>query len=150
MKYLCTNCSYTFDEAFWDESEEIAPATKIEEIDICPACLEKDTFYQIKEEAIYIEDNTNDIFEQEHFIELEHKNRKLNVKIWDLDHPMEKDHRILSVMLFDEYGDLVYEKFLNIWDDLNLVFDDYDLDEVEIRVKCSKHGNFAKKFALTY
>ena len=63
---------------------------------------------------------------------------------------MEKEHRILSIWLFDEYWDLVEEKFLWIDDDTVVVFDDYDLDEIEIRVRCSKHWIFGKKFELTY
>lgn len=150
MKYLCTNCSYTFDEAFWDEWEEIEAGTKIDTFLSCPVCFEEDSFFQIKEEVNYIHKNTNDKIELEHFIKIYHKNRKIEVEIWNNSHPMEKDHRILSVSLFDEYWDLVLEKFLWEDDDTFVVFDDFDLDIVEVRVKCSKHWLFARKFALNY
>jgi len=63
---------------------------------------------------------------------------------------MEAEHRILSIWLFDEYWDLVEEKFLNVDDDSVVTFDNYDLDDIEIRVRCSKHGIFARKFELNY
>lgn len=150
MKYICTNCGYVFDEALWDEVEEINWWTKIEKLDCCPSCLELDSFFQIKEEVIYIWENTNDKIEQEHFINIFHKDRKIEVEIWWNSHPMEKEHRLLSIWLFDEYWDLVEEKFLKEEDDTFVIFDDYDLDYLEIRLRCNKHWIFGKKFALNY
>lgn len=150
MKYICTNCGYIFDESIWDEVEEISWGTKIDDLDCCPNCLELDSFFQIKEEVIYISENKIDKIESEHFIEINYKNRRIDVTVWWNRHPMEAEHRLLSISLFDEYWDLVEEKFLKEDDDVFVVFDDYDLDDIEIRVRCSKHGIFAKKFALNY
>lgn len=150
MKYLCTNCGYVYDESLWDEVEEIEGGTRVDELDCCPTCFEVDSFFQIREEVIYIDDDTIDKIEREHFIEINYQNRKIEVTVWKNSHPMEKEHRLLSISLFDEYGDVVEEKFLKEDEDTFVVFDDYDLDDVEIRVRCSKHWIFAKKFALNY
>ena len=99
---------------------------------------------------IYLDENTVDKVELEHLPEINHDWISIEVTVWNNSHPMEKEHRILSIWLFDEYWDLVEEKFLWIDDDTVVVFDDYDLDEIEIRVRCSKHWIFGKKFELTY
>lgn len=150
MKYICTNCGYVFDEALWDEVEEIEWSTKIDCLDCCPVCLELDSFFQIKEEVIYLDENTIDKIEREHFININHNWRQIEVVVWWNSHPMEKEHRLLSIALFDEYWDLVEEKFLKEDDDTIVKFDNYDLDEIEIRVRCNKHWNFARKFELNY
>ena len=148
MKYLCTNCNYTFDEALWDPSEWIEAWVKKTEEFVCPVCNEEDTFYHIDEEITYIEDDTNDILEMDHFIEIKHDNFQFEVNIWDNVHPMGENHRIAWIWLFDEYWEMVDEKFLEIETDSTVLFDDYDLDTFEIRVKCSQHQLFAKKFEL--
>lgn len=150
MKYLCTNCGYVYNESTGDESEEIECGTRVDDLDCCPVCFEVDPFFQVKEEVIYIDENTRDRIELEHFIKINYKNRKIEVTVWDNSHSMGEEHRLLSISLFDEYWDLVEEKFLKIDDDTFVVFDDYDLDDVEIRVRCSKHWIFAQKFALNY
>ena len=58
------------------------------------------------------------------------------------------DHRIAWVWLFDEYEDLVEERFLKSDDDSVVVFDDYWLTDFEVRIKCTQHKLFAKKFVL--
>jgi desulfoferrodoxin (superoxide reductase-like protein) len=71
------------------------------------------------------------------------KDSKINVSVWeDENHPNEESHFISSIQLFDEYGDLVEEKFLNPSDNWIAIFDDYDLDEFEIRVICNLHWVF--------
>lgn len=150
MKYICTNCSYVYDESSGDEVEEIEAGTKIDSLDCCPVCLETDGFFQLKEEVIYLDENTVDKVELEHLPDINHDWINIEVTVWNNSHLMEKEHRILSIWLFDEYWDLVEEKFLWIDDDTVVVFDDYDLDEIEIRVRCSKHWIFGKKFELTY
>lgn len=148
MKYICANCWYNYDESAWDEVEEIESWTKVEDLICCPVCFEVDNFIQIKEEVIYISEDSIDKIEREHFIEINHKNRTIEVTIWNNSHPMEQEHRLLSVWLFDEYGDLVEEKFLKEDDDTVTTFDDYDLDDIEIRVRCNKHWIFWRKFEL--
>lgn len=148
MKYLCVNCNFIYDEAIWDQVDWIPAWTKIEDINYCPACQETDTFNHINEEINYIPENTVDKIDLEHNIEMHHDNFRFEITVWWNSHPMWDDHRIAWVALFDEYSDLVEEKFLWIDDDSFVVFDDYDLDEFEIRVKCTQHQTFAKKFIL--
>jgi rubredoxin len=146
MKYLCVNCNYIYDEALWDSTEWIKAWTKIEELEICPVCFEYDIFEPIKEEVIYIEEDTKDKFELAHFIEVEKKNWVLKVVIWGNSHPMWEEHRICWAWLFDEYWDLVDEEFLSAdWDSI-VEFVDYDLWEFEVRVMCSQHKLFGRKF----
>lgn len=146
MKYLCNSCSYIYDEAFWDESEEIKPGTKIENLEFCPVCFEKDNFSGIKEEINYLNDWINDKIEKEHNIEAQIIENKIKIIIWDKKHSMEKEHKIASIWLYDEYWDLVEEKFLQEASSLKQVFENYYLDIFEIRIKCNKHWIFAKKF----
>jgi|GEM_PF-300970 hypothetical protein len=79
MKYLCTNCGYVYDESAGDESEEIECGTRVDDLDCCPVCFEVDPFFQVKEEVIYIDENTRDRIELEHFIKINYKNRKIEV-----------------------------------------------------------------------
>jgi len=148
MKYLCTSCNYTFDEALWDWSEWIDAWFKLNDDFSCPVCNEKWTFHHITEEINYIEDWTSDDLEIDHYIELKHDNFQFEITIWDNVHPMWENHRIAWIALFDEYGDLIEEKFLEMDQDSTVLFDDYDLDNFEVRVKCSQHQIFAKKFEL--
>jgi desulfoferrodoxin (superoxide reductase-like protein) len=137
-----------YDEALWDKTENIRAWTSISNIKICPICEEEDSFEIVKEEIIYIEEDTIDRIEQEHFIEAERKDWYITICIWKNEHPMWPDHKIVWVGLYDEYWDLLDEIFL--WDDDDLVvdFEDYDLDEFEVRVWCSKHKLFWRKFKL--
>lgn len=148
MKYLCVECNYIYDESLWDPSEWIEPWTKIEDFIKCPVCDEYDSFHHINEEVIYIDDNTPDRIELEHDIHVNNDNNSVEVTIWNNQHPMTSDHRITWVWLYDEYSDLVDQKFLWVDDDSVVVFDNYDLDEFEVRVKCSQHKLFAKKFNI--
>ncbi|MDD3794302.1 MAG: rubredoxin [Candidatus Gracilibacteria bacterium] len=148
MKYLCVNCNYIYDEAIGDSGEGIEAGTKIDEIISCPVCEEYDTFHHINEEITYLGNDLNDKFEVEHFIEVNHIDDTVEVIIGGNTHPMGEDHRIAWVGLYDEYGDLVEERFLNSDDDSAVTFDDYSLDEIEIRIKCTQHKLFAKKFVL--
>ena len=148
MKYLCVNCWFVYDEAFWDKSEWILPWTKIEDLLECPVCNEIDTFNYINEEIIYMNKDTRDKYELAHFIDAKKENWKLLVTIWDNMHPMTEDHRICWLWLYDEYWDLVTEEFLWVDDDTTLELEDYELDEFEVRLKCSQHNLFSRKFDL--
>ncbi len=148
MKYLCINCNYIYDEAIWDSVDGIPAWTKIEDLNYCPSCQEIDTFNHINEEITYIDEDTVDKIDLEHDIQISHDNFRIEVTVWWNSHPMWDDHRIAWVALFDEYSDLIEEKFLWIDDDSFVVFNNYDLDEFEIRVKCTQHQTFAKKFVI--
>lgn len=143
MKYLCTNCNYIYDSAFWDLEEEVSVG---ETLELCPVCDEYDTFHGIEEEVSYIEDDILDSIEIDHFPEVSINGDKLMVTVWNEIHPMWDDHRIASVSLYDEYWDLIEEKYLEMETEARVEFDFDDLDEYEIRVKCSLHWVWGKKF----
>jgi rubredoxin len=137
-----------YDEALGDDMEGIAPWTKIENLRTCPICGTEDSFEYITEEITYIEEWTPDKMEQEHYIEVDRKNGYITICIWNNEHPMSLEHRIAWVALYDEYGDMLDEVFLWEDDDLVVDFEDYDLDEFEVRIGCSKHKLFARKFVF--
>lgn len=143
MKYLCTNCNYVYDKAFWDKEENIEIGTELE---MCPVCEEYDIFQGIEEEVNYINDDNLWWLEIDHFPEIEIKNGKLLVKVGNEIHPMWPEHRIGSVSLYDEYGDLIDVQYLEMETEANCEFEFDDLDEFEIRVKCSLHWIWGKKF----
>ncbi len=144
MKYLCTNCNYIYDSAFWDIEENISIW---EELNICPVCEEYDSFHWIEEEINYIDDKVLDSMEIDHFPEVNIKDNKLIVTVWNEIHPMWENHRIASISLYDEYWDLIEEKYLEMDIEPVVEFDFDNLDEFEIRVKCSLHGSWGKKIS---
>lgn len=143
MKYLCTSCSYIYDKAFWDAEEDIEIW---DEIEICPVCEEYDTFQWIEEEVNYIDEDDLSWLEIDHFPEAELKEDKIIVKIGNEIHPMWDSHRIAEVSLYDEYWDLLDSKYLELETEAVCEFDFDDLDEFEIRVKCSLHWLWGRKF----
>lgn len=145
MRYLCTGCNYIYDEDKWDIDDNIKPWTKFEKLwdsYVCPVCWEApDIFHEILEEINYLWDIPMDVIEAEHFInidKLDENNIKVSVGAWEY-HPVWFDHKITSIWLYDEYGDLVYEIFLHEDETPEIEFDISDLDDYEIRVKCSLH-----------
>jgi rubredoxin/desulfoferrodoxin (superoxide reductase-like protein) len=152
MKYLCVNCNYIYDEDLWDKTEWIKSWTKFEKLwdsFVCPVCGEyKDSFHWIKDEVIYLEDFPKDWLEAEHFI-LSKKldNWKTRFTVWfSENHPSWEEHRISSIWIYDEYGDIVYEEFFEAWEEAILDFDVSDLDEYEIRARCLIHWVWGRKF----
>jgi|SaaInlV_100m_DNA_6_1039743.scaffolds.fasta_scaffold00242_8 desulfoferrodoxin (superoxide reductase-like protein) len=143
MKFLCTNCNYVFDKALWDVEEKIEIWT---ELDKCPVCEEYDTFQWIEEEINYIDIDSLGALEIDHIPEIKIKDNKLIVTIANEIHPMGEGHRIASIWLYDEYWDLIEEKYLELETEANVEFDFDDLDEFEIRTKCSVHWVWARKF----
>lgn len=147
MRYICTNCNYIYDESIGDIESWINIWTKIYEIwdDFsCPICnWSVDDFFELKEEVNYIEDNDNLSFD--HFPYIEDNDWKILVKIWKDMHVMWDDHRIYSVLLYDEYWELIEEIFLDIEVEPIVKFDYWDLDEFEIRVRCSIHWLWWRK-----
>jgi desulfoferrodoxin (superoxide reductase-like protein) len=149
MRYLCTNCAYIYDESIWDIEDWYDPWVKLYDMQdyfLCPACWERVWYFQeITEEVNYLSKEDNLSFEEElHYPLVSEENSKIKVSIWiEENHPSEDGHYISSIMLLDEYWDLVEEKFLNPKDEWNAIFDDYDLDEFEIRIRCNLHGVFS-------
>ena len=144
MKYLCTNCSYIYDEALWDSQEDIKAWTLFDEMSeyfSCPVCGEtSESFHEIKEEVLYADDmNHLSWLEAEHIPKVDIVDWKAIVNI---SHPMVESHYISSISLFDEYGDLVIEEFLDPNKEAKIEFDVSDLDEFEVRARCSDHGTW--------
>ena len=144
MKYLCTSCNYVYDTALWDEEEEIQVWEELYE---CPVCEEYDSFQWINEEVNQIKSNTSLWLEAEHCPIIQINDDILYVIVWKWNrHSMGEDHKIASVSLYDEYWDLIEEKYLYDREEPEIEFDFDDLDEFEVRVKCSLHGVWSKKF----
>lgn len=145
MRYLCTNCSYIYDESLGDITEWYESwvlLSSMQDFFSCPVCGENiDFFQEINDEINYFSKNQDLSFEEEyHFPVLSFKDWKLEVSIWkDEAHPSEDSHFISSIALYDEYWDLVEEKFLGVEDKWNVLFDDHDLDDFEIRLRCNIH-----------
>lgn len=142
MKYLCTNCSYIYDEALWDNQESVEAGTFFDELDeyfSCPVCWEsKESFHEIKEEVLWAYDMNNlSWLEIEHLPKVDVVNKKAIVNI---SHPMVEWHHISSISIFDEYWDLVLEEFLDPTKEARIEFDISDLDDFEIRASCTQHG----------
>lgn len=145
MRYLCTNCSYIYDEDRWEIDNNIKPGTKFENLwdsFVCPWCNElAEVFHEIKEEINYLSEIPFDALEDEHFINTEfdwENNIKITVWKWE-SHSTWAEHRISSIWIYDEYWDLVYEKFYLEDEEAILEFDISDLDDFEIRARCSIH-----------
>jgi rubredoxin len=145
MRYLCTSCSYIYNEDNWELEDNIKPWTKFENLwdsYICPVCGElPDVFHEIKDEINYLGDIPMDAIEAEHFIEINELDNNIKVSIWKWDyHPAWLEHRISSIWLYDEYSDLVCEIFLGEDEIPETEFDISDLDDFEIRIRCTIHG----------
>lgn len=148
MKYICTNCNYIFDESL-DLIEDTKILNKVENYESCPVCDEPDTFIWVEEEVNYIYKDSFWYLENEHIPEIEYVDDEkwvIKVTVWKQPHTMWKDHRIISISLLDEYWDLIIEEFLPEEGEPEAEFDINDIDEYEIRVRCSNHWMWWKKF----
>lgn len=150
MRYLCTECNYIYDESLGDSEEWIKSWTafySLWDYFTCPVCGEtKDSFHEITEQINYIEDeNSVDFMELDHFMEIYKEEWLIEVKIWKEMHPSWEDHRITEISLYDEYGDLVETKFIEVWEEPEVQFDISDLDDYELRVRCSLHWVWWRK-----
>ena len=144
MKYCCTNCNYVFDEWLWDIDVWIEPWTSVLNLwdyFCCPVCSEWiDSFEIIKEEVNYLDEVTNfnlNSLELEHYIEYKIEEDILYVWVWKEPHSMNQNHYISSIMIYDEYGDLIEEKFLNHNLEAEVEFDISYIDDFEIRARCN-------------
>jgi len=146
MKYICTNCNYIFDEYIDDAEDTIS---EVDNDTMCPVCHEYDSFQWIAEQVNYAEDINNlQLHELEHIPQIDvidEENHTIRVFVWKNEHPMESEHRLYSISLYDEYWDLVTEEFLHKEASPEAEFDVYDLDEYEIRVKCNVHWVWGRK-----
>jgi len=151
MRYLCTACNYIYDEDKWEIDDNIKPWTKFDNLwnsFVCPWCSElPEVFHEIKEEINYFSEIPFDVIEAEHFINTEIDNKwNITITIWKWAfHPVWAEHRITSISIYDEYWDLVYEKFYQEDEDPILEFNILDLDDFEIRTRCSIHWTWGLK-----
>lgn len=143
MKYLCINCNYLYDTALWDKEENVEIWV---ELNKCPVCEEFDIFQWIEEEVNYINDDNLYWLEIDHYPEVRIENDKIYVTVGNEIHPMWESHRIAAVYLYDEYWDLIEVKYLELDTEAVIDFDFYNLDEFEIRVQCTNHWLWWKKF----
>lgn len=150
MKYCCMGCRYTYDEALGDPSEWIEAGTdffSMQDYFVCPVCGEgPDSFEIEKEDVLYAEDKFNlDPLERQHIPHIEILWDTAIVKIWVDQHPMIEEHYIISIGLYDDYGDLVEEEFLSPDTSNELHFDISSFDSFEVRAKCNLHGIWGNK-----
>jgi len=149
MKHLCTNCGYIYDEINGEVEDWIEYWTKLDDIRekfVCPSCFESSDNFQEITPYVQSLDDWEDILG----IEIEHIpnvdiSDNWEIKI-EINHSSEESHFIWNIEIYDEYGDLVYEEFFRPWEPAYLEYDISDLDDFEIRVQCSIHWIFSKKF----
>lgn len=146
MRHLCTDCNYIFDEAFWELELAIKPGTRLDDaqdIFACPNCgALSDMFEPIREEILYADNPA-----EKRGMEIEHiplvrptdDIGMIEFIVWTQLHPSEDEHRITSVGLYDEYGDLVFEQFFEAEQEPIGEFDVSDFDSFELRARCNLH-----------
>lgn len=145
MRYFCIDCSYVYDEAIWEVDLWVDSGTKIDDLSgfYCPNCeAGSDMFQPIIEEVLYAE-NPDQLSgpEKEHIPHILHMDaREIEVSAGEDIHATWEDHRVTTMSLHDEYGDMVEEHFFEIDEDPVYVFHTEDLDSFEIRTTCNQHG----------
>lgn len=144
MKYTCTECWYVYDEAKWEPDDGINPGTKIIELwdyFTCPSCYtDGSAFIAAREEVNYpLDKNRLSKIEQEHQIFYEVIWKQLHVKIGEPEHAMGESHYISSISLVDDSGEMIEERFLEIDDAPEIIFDLDYLDNFEILCRCTQH-----------
>ena len=148
MKYLCTKCNYIYDEMIWEVEDWIECGTRFDNLwdnFFCPQCNESWEYFQ--EITPYVHSLDEELMV---WIEAEHMPIIEKLDNWfikiEVNHPDEESHFVWNIWIYDEYWDLVHEEFIQPWNPAYLEFDTSDLDEYEIRVQCSVHWIFGKKF----
>lgn len=150
MRYLCTNCNYIYDEWMGEQTDGIESGVRCDDDFLCAWCWESGHFHEIEEELNII-DATN----QDQYLELEHipviqikDNSLLEVRVWRESHPMWPTHRISTIAIHDEDGDMIEQQFLSEDDQAVGEFNVDGYDDIEIRIRCSLHGTWSKKINL--
>jgi len=145
MRYLCTGCNYIYDEDRGEIDDNIKAWTKFENLwdsFVCPNCWElPEIFHEIKEEINYLWEIPFDAIEAEHFINtVISESWIITITVWKWAfHPVWAEHRITSIWIYDEYWDLVFDKFYEEDEDPILEFDVSDLDDFVVKARCSIH-----------
>ena len=145
MRYFCTDCSYIFDEANGEKDLWVEPWIKFEEmLDFyCPNCeAESDMFQPIVEEILYADDSKNlQWLERTHIPHILYMDEKeIEVSIGEEYHPMDEEHRIAILWLYDEDEELIEEYFFSVDEEPVYSFDIWGLANFEIRAYCNEHG----------
>ncbi len=135
-----------YDESMWDSREGLEPWTTIDKMmwnHSCPSCGGSiEDFQKIEEEVLYAEfPESKWIFEMKHvpFVKFLSSD-KISVRVWEVEHPMEEEHFISSIILYDEYWDIIEEKFLTYEQKPEAEFETTDLDYFEVMARCNLHG----------
>lgn len=147
MKYFCTSCSYTYDQWLWDERSDIFWGTPVDDIEFCPWCGESDCFQWVEEEVNYCDEDRSFLAWDHDIVYKINDDEVIEVIVADGGHPMWEDHRITTISLYDEYGDMVENIFYPTDAEAIWEFDVSELDDFEIRIKCSIHGVWWKKIS---
>lgn len=135
-----------YDESMWDSWEWLEPWTTIDNMMLdssCPSCWgSMEDFQKVEEEILYAEiPERKEAFEMQHIPFVEFLgSEKIKVKVWEVEHSMEEEHYVSSIILYDEYGDIIEEKFLTYEQKSEAEFDTSDLDYFEIMARCNLHG----------
>lgn len=149
MRYICTNCHFVFDESLWVPEAGVDPQSSFSELNydfVCPQCESPKEHFDLINEEVLSPDDMDCLSELEalHLPKFEIKWETLSVSIGLVDdHPMEWNHNILSILLYDEYGDLIEEKMITEDTVAECEFDVSYLDEFEIRSRCSLHWTWS-------
>lgn len=151
MRYICTECNFVYDEALWLEEEYIEPHTPFSEIDenfLCPVCHSpKEHFSKIQEEINYFwEDEILTDIDLQHIpiVRVDEEKDEIKVSFWKWElHSMTSHHFINTICLYDEYKELVDQKFVSPWDNAFVSFSLQWLDEFEVTIKCNIHWTFS-------
>ncbi len=145
MKYHCTGCDYIYDELKWEPEDGVEAFTFFEDLPsdyFCPFCdTHKDDFVLLSPEInipldIYHLTPT----ESAHFPTYSIENDLLT---FEVEHQSDEEHFIYKISLHDADGDLIEEKKFQFWQENTWTFDIEYLDEIELRVYCSKEWIFS-------
>jgi len=147
LKYHCMNCSYIYSPYIWDPENNIEPVTFFEDLDefwFCPSChSNKDEFIEIKENIQELTNSLNIIPQEEtHIPFYKIMKDKIIVRVWSEEEPfpIDDNHFIEYVGIFDENDDIIDIKYLPNFEENNYIeFDLPDDDFFEIRSSCNIH-----------
>lgn len=147
MKYHCTWCDYIYDELIWDDDLGIEPHTYFDTLPsdfFCPVCDTYKDDFTVFEEEIHTPFNRENLtpLEQRHFPKFEIQGDTLIFEIDDETHGSESDHFLYKVSLFED-GEEIESRYFEVWDEKKWTFDIDYLDEIELRVYCSKEWVFS-------
>lgn len=149
MRYLCTNCNYIYDEWMGEQTDWIQSGVYCDDDFECPWCGESGYFHEIQEELNIIDASNNQWYlELEHIPVIHLRDDILEIRVGREPHSMWPTHRISTIAIHDEDGDMIEQQFLSEDDQAVWEFHIDGYDDIEIRIRCSLHGTWSKKINL--